>query len=263
MRHSHKALGIVIAALTLPGLVAQHVATDDDVQTSLESCRTVKQVLQARERHGDESESDKFARAGQACERLNAAVAGSDPKQIQTAASELRPLLALLEMAPTTAQEQLAALEKANPSASELDRFYDLPNLAKLAFNADDLQKAEIYARELLKMAPKYPKDWNYGNAIFDGNFVLGRLALRRGDVKSADDYLLQAGRTPGSPQLDSFGPNMTLAKELVDRGESDVVLQYLALCKHFWDLDRGRLDEWSTAIRNGTVPSFEGQLNY
>ncbi len=38
----------------------------------------------------------------------------------------------------------------------------------------------------------------------------------------------------------------MTLAKELVERGQSAVVLQYLALCKNFWKMDRGKLDEWS-----------------
>jgi len=37
------------------------------------------------------------------------------------------------------------------------------------------------YARqreELERLAPKYRKDWNYGNAVQDFNLVLGRLAL-------------------------------------------------------------------------------------
>ncbi|HUI82711.1 MAG TPA: hypothetical protein VL240_00725 [Candidatus Binatia bacterium] len=257
------AFGGLITLLTLSSLLAQQTASSDDIQASLRSCRIVKLTLQARERRDNESTSDNFASAGQACERLNAAVATSDPKRIQSAAAELRPLLARLAMPPATPQEQLAALENASAGASERDRCYNLPDLAKRAFNAGDLQKAEIYSRELLKMAPDYPKDWNNGNAIFYGNFVLGRLALRRGDVKGADAYLLQSGRTPGSPQLDSFGPSMTLAKELLDKGESQTVLEYLAICKRFWELDRGKLDEWSTAIHNGEIPSFEGQLDY
>ena len=46
----------------------------------------------------------------------------------------------------------------------------------------------------------------------------------------------MAAGATPGSPQLDSFGPNMTLAKELLEKGQPDVVLHYFALCKNFWE---------------------------
>jgi hypothetical protein len=42
------------------------------------------------------------------------------------------------------------------------------------------LNAAESYANELLAGAPSYPKDWNYGNAIFSGNMLLGRVALRR-----------------------------------------------------------------------------------
>ncbi len=92
---------------------------------------------------------------------------------------------------------------------------------------------------------------------------VLGRIALRRGFIKQASDNLLAAGATPGSPQLDSFGPNMTLAKELLEHGQPDVVLEFLGLCKKFWKLDSGRLDEWAAEVRKGKVPDFGTNLRY
>ena len=94
--------------------------------------------------------------------------------------------------------------------------------------------KAETYSRQLLAMAPKHPDDWNYGNALFFGNLVLGRISVRRGNLPQAGEYLLAAGKTPGSPQLDSFGPNMSLARDLLVQQQRDVVLQYFMLCKHF-----------------------------
>ena len=126
-----------------------------------------------------------------------------------------------------------------------------------------ELRKAENYANQLLQTAPQYPGDWNYGNAIFYGNFVLGRIAVKRGDFARAGKYLLAAGATPGSPQLNSFGPNMTLAKELVENGQSDVALRFLALCKKFWKMDYGKLDQWSADIRGATTPDFSSNLRY
>jgi hypothetical protein len=116
---------------------------------------------------------------------------------------------------------------------------------------------------QLLQTAPQYPQDWNYGNAIFYGNFVLGRISVKRGDFAAAGKYLLAAGATPGSPQLDSFGPNMGLAKELVENGHADVVLRYLGICRKFWQSDNGKLDEWSAAIREGRTPEFGSSLRY
>lgn len=47
----------------------------------------------------------------------------------------------------------------------------------------------------------------------------------------------------------------MTLAKELVENNQPVVVLHYLVLCKKFWRMDNGRLDEWImpryAAVRN------------
>ena len=76
-------------------------------------------------------------------------------------------------------------------------------------------------------------------------NIVLGRVALAENDVELAKYYLLEAGRipessspaSPGPMQLQ--GPNMRLASELLQRGESDVVLEYFGLCSRFWHSDK------------------------
>ena len=96
---------------------------------------------------------------------------------------------------------------------------------------------------------------WNYGNRVHHGNLVLGRIALAEGNVKAAKFRLTAAGNTPGSPQLNSFGPNMTLAKDFLERGEQDVVLRYFRACAKFWEMDRGKLDEWAAQVEEGTIP--------
>ena len=103
----------------------------------------------------------------------------------------------------------------------------------------------------------------NYGNAIQDANLVLGRLALRAGKIKAAEEYLIAAGKSPGSPQMDSFGPNLTLAKDLLDKGERETVLEYFMLCHRFWKMDRGRLEDWMQQVMDGMNPDFGANLLY
>jgi len=161
------------------------------------------------------------------------------------------------------AQEKLVELEQAAPAAG-IHRFYALHRLAETAFDAGRLDKAEKYANELLALAPQYSKDWNYGNAIYYGNMVIGRVALRRDmGFAVAKRSLLAAGKTPGSPQLNSFGPNMSLAKDLLSMGQRDTVLQFFASCHNFWKHERGRLDAWSATVMRGGTPDFGANLRY
>ena len=144
----------------------------------------------------------------------------------------------------------------------ETPRYYALANLAKSEVE-NDLSKAEELANELLNLSATEPKDWNYGNAIHFGNMVLGQVALRRGDIDKAEMYLLKSGETPGSPQLDTFGPNMSLAKELLEAERSGAVLEYFKLCSKFWAMSGDKLENWSILAQNGKVPDFGANLLY
>jgi hypothetical protein len=133
------------------------------------------------------------------------------------------------------------------------------------ALNAGDLEAARRFAEEVLRLAPRFPKSWNYGNALHYGHLVLGMVALRANDVQRAKEQLLEAGRTPGSPQLDSFGPNMALARALLLRGERKTVAEYLKLCGAFWKGQRNRktLARWNRDIQRGNMPNFGPNLIY
>jgi len=126
----------------------------------------------------------------------------------------------------------LLDLEEDRDGGDDSRQFYMLDEETQAAIRAGAFDKAAEYAHELLREAAKNADDPNYGNAIYNGNMALGRVALRQGDVTKVGKLLLEAGRTPGSTQLNSFGPDMTLAQELLEKGEREVVLQYFALCR-------------------------------
>ena len=91
----------------------------------------------------------------------------------------------------------------------------------------------------------------------------MGRVAFIDGDIEKAKTHLLMAGKTTGSPQLKTFGPSMSLANELLDAGEKQVVIEYFQECKEFWERNDGRLDSWIASIKCGAKPYFGANLLY
>ena len=162
---------------------------------------------------------------------------------------------------PRSSEQVLADLEQDLGGRTDENRSYALPQLAKAAVAAGALDKASLYANELLVSAQA--GDWNDGNAVHDGNMVRGLVALRSGNIQQAAKDLIEAGKTKGSPQLNSFGPNMTLASELLEKGESGAVLEYLRLCKAFWSMGSARLDAWMDVIRAGGRPDFGANMAF
>lgn len=155
------------------------------------------------------------------------------------------------------------SLEKLNYSKSKRDRFYNLPAAAKMAFCSGNIPDAKQFSLELLQLAPNFIEDSYYGNAIHDGNMVLGRISVKDNNIKVAIEYLILAGKTPGSPVLNSFGPNMNLAKDLLEKGEKAAVLEYFKLCSNFWSHHQDYLDKWTSDINNDHMPDFKSNLYY
>lgn len=146
---------------------------------------------------------------------------------------------------------------------NQTERFYALNRAAKNALKAGKTEEAEKLANELLRMARTRRNDWNYGNAIQDANQVLGRIALSKGDVAEARKRLLASADSDGSPQMNSFGPNMQLAKELLAKGEKEVVIEYFDRCSAFWKMGAEQLAAWSESASKGEIPEFGANLNY
>ena len=155
------------------------------------------------------------------------------------------------------------AQRRLDGAKNEEARFYALDRAAKTAVDVGKTKEAEAYARELLSLAERFRTDWNYGNAVHDGHVVLGRLALLNGERQVACQHLLDAGDSRGSPQMKSFGPNMTLARDLLGAGERECVLQYFGKSRRFWEMGQDKLTAWEDAVRRGSAPDFGSNLLY
>jgi hypothetical protein len=183
-------------------------------------------------------------------EAVRAAAQSRDIEKAKKAASDLWQLAVQesQKVASTPADRLKAAEEMALQSTAA--RTLSLPYLASLAIQAGEIDKADLYARETLQTpSPAW-------DSIHTGNVVLGLVALRHNDVASAKTYLLAAARTKGIARMERWGPNLALAKELVERGENQIVLEYLQACKA-WAIQNPKLDEWIATLKGGHAPDW------
>lgn len=161
---------------------------------------------------------------------------------------------ALRQVALSRAPSRLAELDH---SKSDDEAFVHLPAAAAAAFHLGQFAEAERYAERALILAPSYQDNWNYGNALHLGHTVLGLLAHRKSDLSRAIAELHASACPQGSPQLNSFGPTMQLAKTLLQDGQVAPVLEYIERCRVFWKTGEGWLNIWEQKIRAGQVPNF------
>lgn len=157
------------------------------------------------------------------------------------------------------------AEEEIRTAENDYWRLRPLGVAAMASVDVGDDAKAKRYADELLRLSVElFPKDKPDDDGIHKGNIVLGRLALREGNVAEANSYLLKSAMVEGSPVLGSFGPNMTLAKELLEKNQREVVLEYFDLCAKFWKLHRDdTLKNWKSQVEAGKTPDFGANLWY
>jgi hypothetical protein len=179
-------------------------------------------------------------------------------------------ILGLLTINPLFACEEDVTCDKCekaseyswNPSdqfvTSRLRRFYSLDDLITEAYNNNDDELAKELASEYLELALVYRCNWNYGNATHDANRILGLMSINNGHIDEAAAYLLKAGKSTGSPQLDSFGPKLDLANELLKLGKSNEVLIYLKDIRSFWQMDDGSIAKWMESIESGGQPELD-----
>ena len=130
-----------------------------------------------------------------------------------------------------------------------------LSGCALMALQVGELDKAQEYAQEGLDLT----RGQDIVSSIYRAKMkmILGRVALRRGDMDSARSFLIQAGNEPIGQWLERMFPSMALAKELLEHGERAAVLEYLKICADHWNKGKEALLRWRESIEQGQAPKF------
>jgi hypothetical protein len=137
------------------------------------------------------------------------------------------------------------AMREVAKATNDYARFRALTTAAKANLAVGRTEEARRFAEDAMTLNEKYSRgspEKAKGDVVHDANLVLGRIAVDEGRLDDAKRHLLAAGQSAGSPVLSSFGPNMGLAKDLLERGEQATVLKYFELCARFW----GQKIDWT-----------------
>ena len=185
---------------------------------------------------------------------VNAAVQARDIEKANAALREAsRAVFAEWQKVAPTPADRLREIE-GRVAANPASRAISTPFMASLACQSGQIEKAEQYAREALRNPPSFPA--SLADSIHTSNNVLGLVALQRGDIAGARAYLLASTKVRSSLLLDRWGPNLALAKALIDKGQNDAVLEYFQACKPFVTKNP-KLDEWIATLKGGLGPDL------
>jgi tetratricopeptide (TPR) repeat protein len=125
-------------------------------------------------------------------------------------------------------------------------------DMADAAFKIGDFPVAAEFAKIYLKSSDR--------PAVQRANTILGRVALRANDITSAKRYLLDSVDSGAERDIGLSGPMLVLAKELIERGEREAVLEYLQDCLALWPRGEAILRIWIAEIQEGKTPNFGNQ---
>lgn len=144
-----------------------------------------------------------------------------------------------------------------------------LEKLSQVAFELKKYDRARAFAMELILDFGSDASSMSFEQATHTGNIVLGKISLAENDLAKAKEYLLVAIRAPlrsNYPWIRDM--NMSLARELLAKGEKETVLEYLRLCQtsqekingeeKYHDDEIKTLKAWQEQIKAGKTPSFD-----
>lgn len=167
---------------------------------------------------------------------------------------------------PKPFDEQFRGVKRAGDFVPVGGHYLDrLLKAARAALEAGRRKDAIVLATELLQRNGLRKWDFESEYLHLDGHEIIGLAYLRGGDVAGANRQLILAGRPGASHKLDFESPRMTLAQELLKRGQRPTVIEYLALLRNIWAEGRkpiqpGGVDlltKWQREIRAGKTPRF------
>jgi tetratricopeptide (TPR) repeat protein len=152
-----------------------------------------------------------------------------------------------------TLREEKCITAKAN-ALENPDSFPQVKYAAEICYLAGNFADSKIFTLQLDEHKDSFD-DETQGGILHEYHTMIGRHMLRDGHPEEAKKHLLLSIDVEPTSVMKSFGPNMSLALDLLMEGEKETVITYLDGCTEFWKKEPVQL--WKAKIRNNKMPSL------
>jgi len=127
-------------------------------------------------------------------------------------------------------QESIFLCEELLQHYQDIKRYHLVRHLSLLYMKADDFEKAQTYATELLNTAYEIPQtEVHYVNGLYIAHMVLCRIALEDDKPETAERHLLSAQRVLGPKCTSSMCSHpYFILKRFLNRNRRPLVLSFL-----------------------------------
>ena len=154
------------------------------------------------------------------------------------------------------------------PKRDRFDLLWELANdryvyggsfdVSQRDFALREWEKSRKYAEDLVRLAPEFSSDPQYGAALLNGNLMLAFVATEHGETRSALKYLREATEAPATPGMGFIaGPWQTICKRLVERGKKSAVMDFLDRIAQKVPVEKTRMLAIAAQLRDGQKPSW------
>jgi hypothetical protein len=159
-------------------------------------------------------------------------------------------------------EKGLAIIAKDKEQTTYFDHFDLLVRLAEIALDLNELKKARAFAETVLNKTKDASDAWiDTEKAIYYGNNLLGRVALREGSAAKAKEHLAASLTFPEENDFEIKDLKLELAAELLAKGEKQAVLDYLSRAEKLTsDAENIKVSRrWQRMIKRNSFPFWEG----
>lgn len=147
-----------------------------------------------------------------------------------------------------------------NPAAFEQVKY-----AAEICFLAGSYEDSRLFTEQITKNIDSFNNYTTKGGMLHEYHTLMGRHLVREGNLEGAKQQLTLSIDLPPDAVMQSFGPNTSLALDLLLKGENTAVLTYLDGCSRFWKEEPIQI--WKTKINANKMPAldihnWENELN-
>jgi hypothetical protein len=134
--------------------------------------------------------------------------------------------------------------------------FEQVKYAAEICFLAGSYEDSRLFTEQITKNIDSFNNYTTKGGMLHEYHTLMGRHLVREGNLEEAKQQLMLSIDLSPDSAMRSFGPNTSLALDLLLKGENTSVLTFLDGCARFWKEEPIQI--WKSKINANKMPALD-----